>query len=200
MRKPRKLDLEKEKYWRALLHRFQKSGLSFRKFCEEEKLSTNTFQYWRKRIRERDEARGLTSTIRKGEIRPNTDEEKISFWLQVIDDANIFPGSLKEFCKKNSVASGSMYHWERRLKKLGLTAGLRKGPDQVLVPVRIADDEPAPASLKGTTAASSSKRPTVVNDDHKIEIRLHDGHRVLIPASLPAELLVELLNGLRGKK
>jgi len=189
--KPRKLDLEKEQYWRSMLLRFQKSGLPFRQFCAREKISPNTFQYWRKKLRELDEARGLTSTIRKGENRPNNEQEKLNYWLRVIDDANTFPGSLNEFCRVNSIRSSSLYYWERRLRKLGLTAGLRKNSEQTLVPVRIVDDEPA---------ANGSKLPALVGDEQRIEIRLHDGNRVLVPASLPAELVVQLLNGLRGRK
>ncbi len=58
MRKPRKIDFEKEQYWRTVLYHFQNSGLSFKKFCQQEKISPNTFQYWRKVLRDRDAERG----------------------------------------------------------------------------------------------------------------------------------------------
>jgi hypothetical protein len=132
----------------------------------------------------------MASTIRRGENRPSSEQEKLNYWLRVIDDANTFPGSLNEFCRVHSIRSSGLYYWERRLRKLGLTAGLRKASEQALVPVRIVEDEPA----------NGSKPPTLVGDEQRIEIRLHDGNRVLVPASLPAELVVQLLNGLRGKK
>ncbi len=44
-----------------------------------EKISPNTFQYWRKKLRELAEAKGLTSTIRKGENRPSNEQEKLNY-------------------------------------------------------------------------------------------------------------------------
>lgn len=192
MRKPRKIDFEKEQYWRTVLHHFQNSGLPFKKFCQQEKLSPNTFQYWRKVLRDRDADRGITSTIRKGDNRPSKTDEKTAYWLGVIDDANCFAGSLNEFCRQRSISSGSLYHWEARLQKAGLTAGLWKDPEQAaLVPVRVVEDQVAvpapPRSLPGL-------------DEQKIEIRLHDGNRVFLPASLPSDFVLHMINGLRGRR
>ena len=189
MRK-RGIDLKKEQHWRAVLHRFQESKLPFRRFCELERISPNSFQYWRKRLRQRDAERGIVSTITKGENRPSKMEEKREFWLHAIDEANNFVGSLRQFCIQRKISSGSLYNWEKRLREAGLTAGLRKSPSEMLVPVHVVPNEIPPPNGARVLAGS---------DEQKIEIRLHDGNRVLLPASLPTEVLIHLLNGLRGK-
>lgn len=191
MRK-RRIDMEKEQFWRAVFHRFQGTGLPFRKFCEMEGLSPHNFQSWRKKLRERDEGRGIPTTISKGDNRAPRTAEKAAYWLAMIDDANAYNGSIRSFCKERGISSGSLHHWEQRLKRSGLTAGVRKDPEQAtLVPMRVVDDQIAPESVPVATP---------VSDEQKVEIRLHDGNRVLLPASLPAEMLIQLLNGLRGKR
>ena len=45
------VDQEKRRAWVAKLERFRASGLTIAKFCEEEKVSVQTFHYWARRIR-----------------------------------------------------------------------------------------------------------------------------------------------------
>lgn len=52
-------DLAKEAYWRKVLKRFAKSGLSVREFCRREQLTESQFYAWRRTIGERDEAGNL---------------------------------------------------------------------------------------------------------------------------------------------
>lgn len=66
--------------WREIFLRFQSRGLPFKKFCELEKISANTFQYWRHELRSRDEALGISS-ISAGDNRPADLQEKIDYWL-----------------------------------------------------------------------------------------------------------------------
>jgi hypothetical protein len=47
-------DLAREKFWRNAIKRQIESGLSQNKFCEREKLSANTFSFWKRLIRKRD--------------------------------------------------------------------------------------------------------------------------------------------------
>ncbi len=44
------LDQEKRQAWVARLERFRASGLTIAKFCEDEKVSVQTYYYWVRRI------------------------------------------------------------------------------------------------------------------------------------------------------
>jgi transposase-like protein len=70
------LDLDKEERWRSVFERFRETQLPFREFCERENINPNTFQYWRRELRKRDEARGVNSKIKKGDNRPSQMDEK----------------------------------------------------------------------------------------------------------------------------
>ena len=48
---------EKEEFWRLVIEEQGASGLSVRAFCEREGVSEPSFYAWRKRLRDRDEAR-----------------------------------------------------------------------------------------------------------------------------------------------
>jgi len=45
---------EKEAYWRSVLRRQRKSGLSVREFCAEEQLSSASFYRWKRAMAEGD--------------------------------------------------------------------------------------------------------------------------------------------------
>ena len=47
-------DVEKEQFWRLVLAEQAASGLSIRKFCQQERLREPAFYAWRRAIRERD--------------------------------------------------------------------------------------------------------------------------------------------------
>jgi hypothetical protein len=57
MAKGQQRDPKREAFWRGVLGRFGKSGLSVRGFCRREKLSEPSFYAWRSVIRERDAER-----------------------------------------------------------------------------------------------------------------------------------------------
>ncbi|MBI4566141.1 MAG: hypothetical protein HY716_15755 [Planctomycetes bacterium] len=44
--------------WRRILERWKQSGLGGRAFCQREGLKDSLFYHWKRRIRQRDEARG----------------------------------------------------------------------------------------------------------------------------------------------
>lgn len=44
-------NLEKRRVWEVRLKRFRASGLTVARFCEQERVSVNTFYYWAKRVR-----------------------------------------------------------------------------------------------------------------------------------------------------
>jgi hypothetical protein len=54
MAKGQQRDPKREAYWRSVMTRFGKSGLSARGFCARERLSEASFYFWRRVIRERD--------------------------------------------------------------------------------------------------------------------------------------------------
>ena len=43
-------DVEKRRAWEVRFERFQASGLSVARFCEQERVSVHTFYYWAKRV------------------------------------------------------------------------------------------------------------------------------------------------------
>lgn len=57
MAKRQRRDSGREAYWREVLGRFDKSGLTVRAFCTREKLSEPSFYHWRRVIQQRDGGR-----------------------------------------------------------------------------------------------------------------------------------------------
>ena len=49
-----KRSVEKERYWRQVLQRQRKSGLSVRQFCLEQQLSEPSFHSWKRTVADRD--------------------------------------------------------------------------------------------------------------------------------------------------
>jgi transposase-like protein len=47
-------DPRKERYWRQLLQRWQRSGLSIRAFCNRQGCSEASFHAWRRTLAQRD--------------------------------------------------------------------------------------------------------------------------------------------------
>ncbi len=48
-------DLKRERFWRAALRRQQRSGLTARGSCREERLAETAYYYWRKELARRDQ-------------------------------------------------------------------------------------------------------------------------------------------------
>jgi hypothetical protein len=57
---------EKEEFWRLVIEEHRASGLTVRAFCEREAVPEPSFYAWRKRLRDRDEAR-MAKTIEQGQ-------------------------------------------------------------------------------------------------------------------------------------
>ena len=61
MAKGQQRDPRKEAFWRGVLARFAKNGLSVRAFCRREKVTEPAFYAWRRVIQDRDSERPQTS-------------------------------------------------------------------------------------------------------------------------------------------
>ena len=74
-KKPRQRDRAKEQFWRKVIKKRERSGLTIRAFCEREGLTELTYQSWRRELLKRDGARQPASGGRAaradGEIRSN---------------------------------------------------------------------------------------------------------------------------------
>lgn len=186
-KRDRKIDPAKERYWRAVMVRFVKSALPFRKFCETEDISPNTFQYWRRELRNRDEKRGIASKVTKGSNEPSNLEAKTEFWLGIISELQSYQGSVKSFCRERKIASGTLYQWEEKLKAEGKTSGfagrLAKNP---LVPVRIVSQE--------RDAAVESENIKEV--DPRIELRTRHGNSIFFPQSISVSTVIRIASEL----
>lgn len=194
MRRRRKVDPEKEKHWRDLLKRFQKSGQPFKKFCKSENISPNTFQYWRRELRRRDEEQGKISAISKGDNRPSQLHEQIRRWTQIIEELKIYPGSVRSFCKAQNISSGNLHYWKKRLKDMNLSDRFTQPASEPahaeFVPVRVANN--GEEHIKGACQLAA-KAPA----SNQIEIKLSDGTAISASAEIQVEILLKLVNGLR---
>ncbi len=192
MRRSRTIDPEKEKYWRLVLKKFVESELPFKKFCELERISPNTFQYWRRELRLRDEARGSKPTITKGDNRPDNErQKKVNFWLNVIDELNSYSGGVNQYCREKGISSGNLWHWERKLVAQGLTEGTTaKKQSKALLPVRVVNPAPLTSHQKAN--------PETMEKIDRIEIRARNGNQIFFPLGMSVEVLIRVANELGG--
>ena len=51
----RQRDGSKERFWRDVLRRWQRSGQSIRAFCQEHRLAEHSFHSWRRTLTQRDQ-------------------------------------------------------------------------------------------------------------------------------------------------
>ncbi len=190
MKRRRTIDPEREKYWRLILKKFVESQLPFKKFCELERISPNTFQYWRRELRMRDEARGVTPTITKGDNRSSNErKKKVKFWLNVINELNSYSGSVNQFCREKGISSGNLWHWEKKLVAQGLTQGTKaRKRTNVLLPVSVVDRLP---SLQMKTSETIEK-------SDRIEIRARNGNQIFFPIGMSVDVLIRVANELGG--
>jgi transposase-like protein len=187
---------EKERHWRDVFVSFQKSELPFKEFCAREKISPNTFQYWRRELRKRDEARGITSAITKGDNRPSKLQQNIDYWLGIINEINAYDGSVASFCRSRDIASGSLHFWEKRLREMKLTKGVRKDkqtPGSLFVPVQILEDCSRPLEMENCGGAGDAA-------DQRIEFKLGNGIVVSLPSHTSVEMLIQLMNGVKERR
>ena len=57
MPRRRERDPSKERFWRQMLRRWRRSGLTIRAFCELHRLAEPSFYFWRRTIARCDQAR-----------------------------------------------------------------------------------------------------------------------------------------------
>lgn len=192
MRKARKVDPDKEKYWRDVFKRFQTTGLPFKKFCADEKISSNTFQYWRAELRRRDQKAGKASEILKGENRPSDLANKFSYWTQIIQDLRAYDGSARGFCKERGISKSSLHYWTTRLKKMRTAdeSDAQSQPRQpdIFVPLQV---------VHGRTPRLETSDLLGKHESDQIQITLADGTSLSAPTHLPVDILIKLVNGLR---
>jgi hypothetical protein len=195
MRKARKVDPEKEKYWRDVFKRFQKSGLPFKKFCAAENLSANTFQYWRAELRKRDEKQGQISRISKGDNRHSDLAKKLKYWAKIIEDLQAHNGSARTFCRERGISSGSLHYWTTRLNKMRASNVVAStGRSEVLadfVPLHMVEG-------KISKPDNGARQITGLPASDQIQFTLPDGTTVAASAQLPVDVLLTLINGLRA--
>ena len=131
------------------------------------------------------------SNISKGENRPSKLTVKAAYWQGLIDECQQYRGSINQFCKEKGVSSGNFYSWQQKLKRMGLTKGVSRtqsGLDNYLVPVTLVDAE----QCLGDAWSSGS--------EERIEVRLRDGKILFLPRTIPADILIQIINGLRVQR
>jgi hypothetical protein len=65
-RKGPQRDAEKERFWREVIRRQERSGRSVRGFCRDEALSEPSFHAWRRELKQRDDKRQAERAQRDG--------------------------------------------------------------------------------------------------------------------------------------
>ncbi len=186
MRKKRRVDPERERYWREILKKFQASQLPFKKFCAIENISPNTFQFWRAELRRRDEEKGLESEISIGENRPSQLKSRTKYWTQIFSDLEQYRGSIRDFCKEHGITSGSLHYWQTKLGRRPAQTGQAVQPP-AFIPVEISGNSPP------------SSEP-VKSLDETILVTLIDGTCISCSNTASVDLIVRLINGLRNSK
>lgn len=99
--KPRRRDLEKERYWRSKIENWKASGLSQMEFCRREHLNFHTFSSWTYIIRERDlenlQEKNRAAELASGRRKSKTTDPEPAVWTK-----NNFP-------IKNHKAKGALF-------------------------------------------------------------------------------------------
>lgn len=204
-RRRRKPDPEKEKFWRDVFRRFHASGMSFRKFCAQEDISPNTFQYWRRELRERDESAGIVSEIKSGENVSSAWEKRVEEWKATIEEARSHPQGVRDYCRKNKIASQTLYGWMRRLMKT--EPGWEPSPaikgteteSQMFVPVTVVQTSKPENKNVAAQKRKLPPQPIVAPSPERIELRLPSGSTVTFPNRTGADDLIRVLKALESK-
>ncbi len=70
--------------WQTLLEKWKKSGQSQARFCRDNGLNTNTFQYWKKKLTSSEEQHSLisVSVISREELKPSSLDSGISLKIE----------------------------------------------------------------------------------------------------------------------
>ena len=177
-------DPEKERYWRQVFNKFEKSNLSGMEFCRREQLRYSLFSDWRQRIRKRD-AKGLKAI----EL---SDEQ----WIQIIEATRADSRGVRTHLEERGINPKSFYKRFQRLRKerpdwvslYGQGGGRRKGsknkkPRQMAEFVRV------------EVASADSK----VKNQAAAEIVLPSGLIVRMNSACTVEFISSLAAALGGK-
>ena len=74
---------EKERYWREIVVRYERSGMKVRAFCEREQIKEHQFFAWRRKLKRRDTARTASQVDHRRNDRndpqePNPDADALT--------------------------------------------------------------------------------------------------------------------------
>ncbi|MBV8556029.1 MAG: IS66 family insertion sequence element accessory protein TnpB [Planctomycetaceae bacterium] len=82
-RRPR--DPAKEKHWRGIIQRHQRSGLSVHAFCEREGLKDGNFLWWRRELNRRDREKTTAHPISSDKESPQPSASPVFLPVRVVD-------------------------------------------------------------------------------------------------------------------
>ena len=74
-------EFRRRSYWRTLLARWQRSGLSVRAFCREEGLSEPSFYLWRRKL---DQAHNIKPTFIPVHVVTDEDRQAASGSIEIV--------------------------------------------------------------------------------------------------------------------
>jgi len=124
-----------------------------------------------------------------------SEEDREQYWIRVIERARNYPGGVTEFCRVFKIRKNNYYQWFKRLKlkhpewEKRLPAPKYKkssGASFVPVIVKVNPEVIPPAA--------------VPREEERIEIRLLEGHSILIPNAVDKQALQVVLEVLNKKK
>ena len=99
-------DPAKERFWRQMVRRCARSGLSIREFCDRETISEGSFYAWRRELAKRDRQASAARGAEGGAMGPATPPGGPRFVpVRVIADLPVGPSSTS--CVEVLLVSGS---------------------------------------------------------------------------------------------
>lgn len=113
--------------------------------------------------------------------------EKREFWTLVLQEYRESGLSVRAFCEREGLAEPSFYAWRKRLSPTTATDGKTATHDEVqgemLVPVRIVDEDRVAASQAESSARMEISTPTGYTLRFDGDVEMHRLNAVLIAIS-----------------
>jgi hypothetical protein len=107
MKSPTRQGKTKEEFWRKVLARFERSGLSQIEFCTQEGLNPANLSWWKREIAKRDG--GVGRVERKKPL--TAADSRLTYWRQVLSQFQNSGMSKDDFCRRKGIRPAVFTWW-----------------------------------------------------------------------------------------